>query len=541
MGTISLDKIIRKGPKEILSVDFGRAFVKIACLESLGHNFKLLAYDIKKITSFAENRDEVLGFINNFIQSHSIQTKEVYVTISDPDSILIKRLTLSGVSKEEEILEAAKWQLQEGLSFSVEEAVLESCKISEFTDEEGVKKIEMMFVLAYAQALRQYLLVIKECELIPIIASLGPFNYSYLLKRISPQGEETLALLDIGQNNSTLCVFKGNELTLARTLSFSSDKLTKSLTSSLTSDKGKISFSYEEADRIREEFGIPQDTFMELKRGVNAGQVMSLLRPVFDELIRDFKFTSYYYTSNYKDKAPSKLYITGGGANLKNLASHLKKELGLEVAELPLPECIVTEGVDRKDLEKNKNQLMSALGAVFAPLRAVNLLPSEFRSLKREFIEKAALRVFTFGIWAIFLAVLLIAYGQFQGYKNKLKYSHLHLESIQDIQDLKTQCVLRENLIQKIQRNRVPVDGVLKVISALITHDIILNRLSLDQENNNLIFKGEVSGAGEVAALKLTDFMKKIETSSYFKDTQLISSEKFGETQRFDVKCVLAQ
>ncbi|UCG35818.1 MAG: pilus assembly protein PilM [Candidatus Omnitrophota bacterium] len=541
MNPINLSKIIKKGPKEVLSIDFGRGFVKIACLQPLGHNFKLISYDIKKITSFADNRDEVLEFINNFIQTHSIKGKGIYVTLSDPDSIIIKRLTLSGVSKEEEILKAAKWQLQEGLSFSIEEAVLDSRKIREFTDEEGVKKIDILFVLAYAQALRQYLLVIKECELIPIIASLGPFNYSYLLKRISPQEEETQALLDIGQYNSTLCIFKGSELTLARTLSFSSEKLAKSLTSSLTSDKGKISFSYEEADRIREEFGIPKDDTVELKKGVNAGQVMSLLRPVFDELIRDFKFTSYYYTSNYQEKAPSKLYITGGGANLKNLGNYLKKELGVEVAQLPLPDCILTEEAQRKDLEKNKNQMMSTLGAVFATFGAVNLLPSEFRSLRREFIEKAALRVFTFGMWAIFLAVLLIVYGQFQGYKNKLKYSHLHLQNIQDIQGLKNQCVFRENLIQKIQRGRVPVDGVLKVISALITHDIILNRLSFNQENDTLIFKGSVSASGEIAALKLTDFMKKIEASSYFKDTQLVSSERFGEVQRFEIKCILVQ
>ena len=244
LGKISeklhLGKILKGGPKKVLSIDFGRGFIKIVCLQPLGYNYKLLAYNIKKIASFAEERDEILEFINNFIKVHAIEAKEIYVTVSDPESIITKRLTLSGISKEE-TLKAAKWQLQEGLSFPMEEAVIESRPLGEFTDEEGVKKSEIMFVVAYARALRQYLLLINECKLIPTIASTGPFNYSYLLKRINPTQEKTQALLDIGQHGSTLCIFKGSELTLARTLSFSSDKLTKSLTvqGCLTSKKAK--------------------------------------------------------------------------------------------------------------------------------------------------------------------------------------------------------------------------------------------------------------------------------------------------------------
>ena len=538
---IDFDKILKRGPKKVLSIDFGCGFIKIVCLQSLGQSSKLLAYNIKKIASFAEERDEILEFINNFIKVHAIEAKEIYVTVSDPESIITKRLTLSGISKEE-TLKVAKWQLQEGLSFSMEEAVIESRNLGEFTDEEGVKKSEIMFVVAYARALRQYLLLINECKLIPIIASIGPLNYSYLLKRIDSTQEKTQALLDIGQHSSTLCIFKGSELTLARTLSFSSDKLTKSLTSPLTSERGKIALSLEEAEKIKGDFGIPEDLTQQLKEGIHAADVMSLLQPVLDELVRDFRFTFYYYTSNYKEEAPANLYLTGGGAKLKNLVNYLKRELSIEVARLPVPECILTEGIDKNDLEKDKNQLMNALGAAFAPsFGAVNLLPPEFRSLKREFIEKSALRVFTFVIWAIFLASSLVVYGRLSSYKNELKYSQFHLQTIQQFQDLKRQCDLREDFINKIQSSRVPVEGILKALSALITPDLILNRLSLDQGKDTLTFKGEVSTTGEVAAARLTNFMKRIETSSYFKETQLVSSEKVGEAQKFEIKCILIQ
>ena len=114
------------------------------------------------------------------------------------------------------------------------------------------------------------------------------------------------------------------------------------------------------------------------------------------------------------------------------------------------------------------------------------------------------------------------------------------LEDIEEIKKLKQKLDFRISLVNKIRKDKVPVDGLLKVISTIIPESINLDALILEQESHILILKGTVSPKRDSGGSILTDFMEEIETSSFFTEATLISSEMLGGIRYFEISCDLA-
>ncbi len=534
---MKLTEILKRKTKRFLSIDFGQAFVKIAYAQALPGTFVLLNYDLKKILATEDNRAEIVSFINNFLKVNSIPEKEAFLTISDLDSVIIKHLVLPAVPKEE-IQEAIKWQLKGEISFNSENAVLDWQVVREFTDEEGAKKNAITCILVKSEIIAKYLSIIGDCNLMPLVISSSPFNYAYILSRLQKNPLPT-AVLDMGYKDAALCIYNNNKLNFIRNLAFSSDKLTQSLIATLTSDKGKVEVSLEKAEDIKKTFGILKDATGVLKDNIQAIQVISLMRPYLEGLVREIKRSFEYFSSNFKEKSPSVFYITGGGANLKNLDWYLNKELEVNVSGLPLPDCINMQKIEKERFNNDQNQMLSAIGVLLADSEGINLLPQQLKTQKIELLEKVSLRMVAIILGMLLLFSLFIFKFQERDYKNRLKTTQSHLQTIEVIRVLKQKIDLREGLINKIQKNRIPVQGLLKLISNITPGNIVLNELNLDSKGHVLILRGVVSATESIAEPVLIDFIKKIETSAFSSEVALVISKNIGGIQEFEIKCDL--
>lgn len=527
--------------KGFLSIDFGEAFLKVVYMEREDpDNYRLCSYDLKKVLGTPENKRSMsVDFINHFLKTNNIAHKDVYLTISHPEFLVIRRLSLPAVPKEE-IWEAAKWQLKEEAHFDLEDAFFDWQSVKEYSDEEGAKKNEIMFILAQKKAIEEYLAIVFACGLNPLGITSGPFNHSYILKYLKEK-PPVQAVLDIGYRDTTLSIYQQNKLNFIRRLPFSSDKLTQSLTSTLVSDAGKMELSYEEAEDFKNTFGIPHDESVVLKNNIHASQVISLIRTLLEGLAREIRRSFDYFTANFKESSPPVLYLAGGGANLKNLDRYLTGELNLRVEKLAFPSCVRTQKFNAEhQLDKDRYQLLSALGAVLKGQEGINLLPPEIKTKKKEFIRIASLRLTALTIGSIFLLSLFLVKFQVRDYKNRLKIAQAHLAALKDIETLRHKISLRQGLVDKIQKDRVPIEGLLRLISAKVRREIVLEELIFNQSSYSLILKGAVLLSSDVAQPVLTGFMQELEASPFFTEVTLISSRGIGQEQKFEMRCDLA-
>jgi type IV pilus assembly protein PilM len=540
---MQLARIFKKETKDILSLDFGRIVKKIAYLRAAGDgSFRLLGYDLRKISPDEKWKEETVNFVSDFLKTNSPATKEACLTISDPDSVVIKNVVLPEVPREE-ILQAIKWQFQEEPSLDFEDSVFDWRVVKEYTDEDGAKKKQIIFTSIKNETMDKYLSIVRRCNLSLSGVSSAPFNYANILRCLDSgiqAQDRVVAVLDIGHTDSTLCIYNHNKLNFVRKVVFSSERLTATLTDTLVSDKGEITLSYEKAESIKEAFGIIQDEGMVLEGNIQARSVISLMRPLLEGLVRELRYSVNYYITNFKEEGVSILYITGGGANLKNLTGYLNKELNIEVSLLSLPACIDAQGIDKERLDREHNQIISSVGAVLLDPETINLIPAEVKFQKIELIEKISLRLVAFTLGCVLLFSFFTAGLKIRNYENRLANAQAYLTTMGEIRVLEQKVNPLENLLYKVQEGRMPAGGLLKLTSALLPNNAELDGLSLDQEGFTLALKGKIDLRQNNAPGQAQKFAARLKASAFFSEARLVSVRENGEYEEFEIECKLA-
>ncbi len=525
-----------KKTNKLLSIDFGQSSVKIAYINHKGGKFRVLNYDSLKMPQGRDDRAATLEFIKGFLRNNSIPARDAFLSVRDAEKIFIKYLVLAAVP-DKEMLEAIKWQLKPELGFDANAAVFDWQVVKEYNDEEGVKKDGSICIAAEKSFIDKYLSITGECGLAAAGVSTAAFDYENILTAL-PEKPAVTAVLDMDSQQAGLFIYKDNKLAFVRSLLISSDKLAQSLTGTLVSDKGKIELSLEQAQGLIERFGIPLDETAVLEGNIKGIHIISLMRPFLEGLAREIKRSFDYFSSSFKEEAPAGLYITGGGAGLKNLDIYLNKEISIKVAELPLPERIDISAVKER-LNNDPNRITGLIAAAMAQPEGINLLPHEIKTKKRESYQKAFLRLISIVSAAIFLFFFLVFRAEIADYRKRLKAANTHLQAITEVKVLKRRIELKEGLVHKIKLGKVPVGGLLALISHITPGNIELEELSLDQDNHILVLKGLVSAVSNTAEAELTEFIKVLESSSFFKEATLISSQNISGTQKFEIDCEL--
>jgi len=537
MGLVQSLKIKVRN-KRITCIDFGGSFIKIACLEVKEGRSFLLGYVLKEFDSTHSSSEEISILLAQVFENNPTFSKEVSLSISDPDRIFIKKLTLPFMSKEE-LLSAVQWQLKGELPFSVSESTSDLQVIREYTDNEGARKIELFCVFAKKDAIDKYVAAVISCGLIPQTMSTSVFNYCGILEAL-PYNSSVSAIFDIGHTHSQIAIYQKNRLSFVRNLNFSTAKLVSSLVGSVATDKGRLEINSAQAEQLAQQLGIPLDETAKLDSGIKAGQLIPLMRPLLETAVKELERSFGYFASESGLDNLEMLYITGGGANLKNLDNYLAGQLKLKVQPLPLPESLDVKSIDSQRFTSNVNQLSSAIGLGLS-LCGINLLPREIRTQKAELIQKTSLRLAAIAVGAIFVFSWFMINFQIRDYKRRLTIARQHLESVEEVKAIKQTVDLRDDLINRIHSGRVPSGGVLKLVSSIIPASVILNEFDLDQVAHKIELYGVVQSSQDSAEKVLTDFMKRLEDSPFIREANLINSKDEQGINSFQIECILAK
>ena len=538
LGKAFLALFPKSSTEYALSIDFGVSSVKICLFKVAINQFELMAYDIQRIDNLENSSDLIITAVRKFISSNSVSVKTVNVSLQFPRDVIIKNVTLPLLPKKE-VIGAAKLQINEEVAFSLEEAIIDWQVIREYKDETETKKQDIMFTIAETKVVEQYLQIIKKCGLFPGRISIGPFNYANILKSFS-NPEQICAVLDVGHINTTLSIYCNNQLQFVRELNFSSSKLTQSLTGTLMSTKGKIEISESEAEKIKEEFGIPCDEEEITIKNIRGVHIISLIRPLLEGLIRDLQNSFDYYSVSAKENGPSALYLTGGGANLKTFDAYLAKELNIAVSALKLPGSIIfSDNLRVQESEKATefNQLLSSFGAICCETVKVDLLPPEIKIKRIEALEKVSLRIAALIAGSVLGASLIFLGIQKADYKNRLDNAKRHLQTTGRIKSLKDDIRAWEALSNQVFSDKFYVDSILKVVSVEIPDAVVLSELTLSQVRGNVVLTGRIENTTDLAEDVLVSFMEKLEQTPLFREAVLLFSRRTVRSHEFQIEC----
>lgn len=252
-----------------------------------------------------------------------VQTDEKIAVNFHGDMVAIRRTSIPIMPKQE-IGEALRWQLKDNIQFDIDNASLRFDIIGEKEDQSGVKKMDVIAIVYQEQD------VVKKIEelrgfglniqaVFPSEFALATYaSYAHIIS-----GQDKVAIVDIGSVRTNIAIIENTKVCFSRDINIGGDDITEAMTCALLSDKGRIEFSMEEAEKIKREQGIPNDI-----------KILSLMRPVIEKLSGQIKKSLEYCEQVFQCPTIDKIILAGNGAQLKGLREFITKETGLEVLNI---------------------------------------------------------------------------------------------------------------------------------------------------------------------------------------------------------------
>jgi len=314
---------------EAFGLDISDLSLKIINLEKKGKDFKLASIgetqikegvirggEIKDKETLTKNiKRAVAG-----VRGKKIGTKYVMASLPEEKSFL-QVIQMPKILKED-LKSAVIFEAENYIPLPIEEVYFDSQIV-----EPVVNHLDHYDVLISAlpkKTVDPYVECLKAAGLKPLALEIEslPIARSLLKDELAPF---PVLLIDLGATRTSSIIFSGHSLRFTFSIPVSSRKFSESIARSMKVD-------IKEAERLKIKYGLQTNASKE------GGEVFDALIPPLTDLIEQIKKCLDYYQSHssHEHLPPNgqnvkKVFLCGGGANLKGLTSLLSQQLELPV------------------------------------------------------------------------------------------------------------------------------------------------------------------------------------------------------------------
>lgn len=253
------------------------------------------------------------------VKGEKLNTK--YVIASLPEEKTFLQVIQLPLMKEEEMKKAVYFEAENYIPLPIEKVYLDSQIVPPVYDH--LDHLDVLIAALPQKTVNSYLSSLKKAGLKPLAFEIE----SQAVSRALIEGEssqEPLLLMDVGATRTSFIIFSGRSLRFTSSIPISSQKFTETISKTLEIKSG-------EAEELKIKHGIEGNKESE--------RIFEALRPVLTDLVEQIKkYLSYYQTHSSHEHLPpdgkgvERVFLCGGGANLKGFCDFLSLELKLQVA-----------------------------------------------------------------------------------------------------------------------------------------------------------------------------------------------------------------
>ena len=339
----------------MISVDLGGRTTKAILLERRGEGYTLTRYALLDAPIFEKTLSSELLAEHLKAVAEALDTSIKFTTLSiGVNDAIVRPLELPQIPLDEMRLvlkNNTRGYLQQDLPNRVFDChvmpVKASPKPADAPKASAIPKVKVLVTAARKDLIDDFQNAIKDAGLVAdhiTPALIGPVN-AFEMAMPEVFANESIALVDIGFKNSSICLLHQGELVLSRVVGIGGDKLTAGLAEAMN-------ISYAEAEGI--------------KIGM-APEIQSTLEAQVLPLGRELR-ASLDFFEHQQDRPITHVYVSGGSARSELILQMLHSELIVECKtwnpttflQLALP------GQQTAEIEHIAPQLTVAIGAAMA-------------------------------------------------------------------------------------------------------------------------------------------------------------------------------
>jgi type IV pilus assembly protein PilM len=538
---------------ETIGLDIGSHSIKVVGIQMNSKGPFLTHAGIKEIP-YGEQRDDPT-FISEAIKAvyreAGLNPGKVNLTLSGAD-IHIRQITLPSMPKSE-LREAVRWEMKNHLPFPVESAQIDFHILGE-SGEKDLKKLDLVAVACPRHLIDRLLAIAEGAGLKPVHLGVGPFALQNLMSAFGHfQKEGVIGLVDLGAEKTGIYLFQAGVLQFSREVTPGGMDLTRAIMEGMDSDE-EHPLLYDRAEKIKQEMGIPSQVFYEKTedQSSNGSKIPYLVRPVLERLMAEIARSLDYYRNQSHLERIDRLYLTGGGANTKNIATYLSETLRLPVERLNPFDRILSDAkkIDAQFLDQKGPAFAVALGTAIPHRKQIELLPAKEPYWSKARMERWIPRLAALITLLVFAWFIWDLSAQVTNLKKDRDEKMAKVKTVEMLQAKFTVLKEKENkmkadlsLFPSSTVAPVPFRKALTEISQIVPDNVTVTLLAIQSEKISsdkkaskeespvngayeLQMKGIAFGSDSSCLTALARIIEELERSSLFKNAKLVSADE---------------
>lgn len=321
---------------QAFGLDISDLSLKMAFLSKKKDSFLLEAIGESKIKpgivedGEIKNEEKLAEIIQQAVKNigkGKLRTKNVIVSLPEKKSFL--EIIQMPKLKEEELKSAILYEAENHIPLPIHEVYLDYQIIPPVY--ENSKNIDILLVAVPKKIADSYLATLKLAGFFPLVFESESLAIARALIK-DGIAESPVLLIDIGETKSTFIIFSGYSVKFSFSSPISSGTLTEVISKNL-------GISLVEAEKIKIKQGLAEKLKVKLKEEnvvfeEVSGTIFEILVPPLVDFVQQIKKCLDYYKTHTQDnhvlpteRGIAKIFLCGGGANLKGLSSFLSLEL----------------------------------------------------------------------------------------------------------------------------------------------------------------------------------------------------------------------
>jgi type IV pilus assembly protein PilM len=196
--------------------------------------------------------------------------------------------------------------------------------------EEGQAKMETVLVAAKKELIGQRLGVLSSVGLRPVVVDVDSFALENAYGLIHPPSEEpeTVLLLNIGANVTTMIIMENGLSRVVRDVFIAGNSINKSL-------QRIFDCSYEEAENLKKKGQIlvtPDEKEATLAQDdQDALQISNTIVTVVKDLVAEIQRSLDFFLSQHPDRQINRILLCGGSSRINGIDRYFSQELRINV------------------------------------------------------------------------------------------------------------------------------------------------------------------------------------------------------------------
>lgn len=294
--------------RHLVGLDVGSKFIKALQLTESGGRYRITEFGVAEVSPQVSVPDVLMELFSR----KSFRTKRVVSSVSG--RFVFVRYINMPVMTEEELVNAAKYELGKYIPVEVDEVLHDSQKLEDLPPQEGQEaEMRVLLVAAKRTFVDEHVALLEAAGLQPAVVDVDSFalgNAYELAGMVNPQAipaGKLVALVDVGASKTNINIMSDATSFFTREFYKGGDDLTDALSK-------KLSMEAREAEMLKR------------NPGGELPKVQDCLGGVLDDICHDINISIDYFENQY-DKRVEEIFLAGGSAACAGLQETLERTI----------------------------------------------------------------------------------------------------------------------------------------------------------------------------------------------------------------------